>query len=52
LLGRGPDPGEIEDAVAAGFAHAFGRDLYRDSPRSAELQLATRYHEDEFGSEN
>lgn len=52
LLGRAPDPHEIENAVAVGFADALGRNLQRDAPTLAELELAARYHDDEFGSDD
>lgn len=49
LLGRTPDPGEIEDVLMAGLSHSLPRTLVRAEPTAREFALADRLYSEELG---
>ncbi|MDT3685380.1 MAG: hypothetical protein RO009_10105 [Pseudorhodoplanes sp.] len=52
ILGRNPDPGEIENAIEAELAHALGRSSIRRDLTVEERELAEEWHRTEFGLES
>lgn len=52
LLGRAPDAGEIEAALARGLAQALGRSVLRQEPDAAELRCADEWHAAECGRDS
>jgi lipoate-protein ligase A len=52
ILGRAPDAGEIEAALACGLAQALDRPLRRQEPDAAELRCADERHAAECGRDS
>lgn len=52
ILGRNPDPDEIENAIATGLADALGRSPIRGDLTAEESELADEWHRAEFGLES
>ncbi len=51
VLGRKPDSGEIEGAIAAGLSHALGWVPTYEAATAKEMRLAEEWHVSEFGSD-
>ena len=49
ILGRMPDAGEVESALAAGIGASLGVDFVPGLPRAQEIALADRLYATEFG---
>lgn len=49
ILGRVPDPGEIEGVLTASLSHSLQRALERAEPAAQEMALADRLHSEELG---